>query len=427
MVYNVVMKAKEKLVSYRNFPYGLKRDGLFNAIPLSQEKFESLKSSLEYEHFDNNYMPRIYLQITGRCNLKCKHCFSAIDNNPLVTQLSLTQIKELFKQARDCGVFALIITGGEPTVHPELIDILKCARENDLFLLDFNTNGFDLKEEVLDCFKELNFDPNIKISLDGIGKHDEFRGVKGSQERALKALELCKEKGFRIYSQTQVNKQTYDTLPALLDRVENMDLISIRLIKTTSTPRWQQNGQDDNFTFKEYYQKMYELLQYSINKGYKTPLDIWSLGHFYPQHLSTSFFDKEKVRDGRCQNYLCSAYHSMISIACDGNIYPCLEMQGIVNALGYTYGNIKESQLKDILNGGKYYDIQQYTRVDRINHNQQCQQCDYQEICQGGCPGLGMIYSNGDYLGIDQSCCQLFKSGMYEKFKKLIDDSRKQY
>jgi len=56
---------KQTLVSYKDFPYGIKRDGLFDAIPISEDRYNELKDELPYERFDNNYMPRMYLQING--------------------------------------------------------------------------------------------------------------------------------------------------------------------------------------------------------------------------------------------------------------------------------------------------------------------------------------------------------------------------
>jgi len=412
---------KEKLVSYRNLKYAIKREGLCNAIPIPEKRFNALRETLPYESFDNDYMPRMYLQITGRCNMRCKHCFSAVDNHPLVTEFPLEEMRDLFRQAREIGMYSVTLTGGEPTVYPYLMEALQSIRENELTLMDFNTNGYVLKDELLDEIQALGFRPNIKISLDGIGTHDDFRGVIGSEERALEAMRRCLERGFRTYAQTQVNRKTLAALPLLLDRVEDLGLTSVRLIKTVATPRWQENGPNDNLTFYEYYEEMLRLIEYQHQKNNKTNLDIWQMAYVDFSGLGTYRLSAEKVRRACQGEALCPAYTEMLSVGSDGKIYPCLEMQGVVNFFGYSYGSLKENSLKELVNQGKYRDMQSFTVVDRQRHHQECMACAYQTVCHGGCPGLAMIYSGGDYLGIDRSCCEFFKTGIYERTKALLE------
>jgi len=73
-----------------------------------------------------------------------------------------------------------------------------------------------------------------------------------------------------------------------------------------------------------------------------------------------------------------------------------------------------------ILNQGPYREVQKYTTDDRLSRNQECLTCEWSKCCQGGCRGLSMIYNNGDFLGVDRSCCEFFKTGIYEKFSKLL-------
>jgi len=389
-------------------------------IPVSEAEYNRLKAEVGAEAFDNIYMPRMYLQITSRCNMRCRHCFSAVDERPLTAELTLYEIRELLRQARAAGMCSVSLTGGEPTLHPALPEILRCIKENELTLLDFNTNGYELKEEIPDLFRELGFDPNIKISLDGIGTHDDFRMVAGSENKALEAMSLCAGKGFRTYAQTQVNRMTESGLPLLLDRVESLGLTSVRLIKTTSTPRWALCGKDYNFTFEEYNARMYSLACRQIEKKHKTALDIWQIGYLDPEQHRFNF-SCEKVKRPDMGDSLCPAYGKMISVGANGKVYPCLEMQGVVDSFGYDFGNIREKSLRDILNEGAYHNILQYTVTDRQKLHEECLTCGWKELCQGGCPGMAMIDSQGDYLGIDKSCCAFFKNGFYEKFKSLSE------
>lgn len=416
------IKQGDILVSYRNLPRGLKRQGIFDVIPINDEKeFEELKKQIPYVHFDNYYMPRVYLQITGRCNFNCKHCFAAEDNNPLVTEWDYEEILKLLDQCRDCGVCGFTITGGEPTVHPHFMDIIDAIYERGMALLDLNTNGYLLTQEMLDHLKELGADPNIKISLDGLGAHDFMRGVPGAEEKALEAMKMCIKAGFRTYSQTQINRKTIDTIPHTLDVFDDMGLYSARLIKTTATPRWEKNAKDADYTFEEYYRKMIEISLEYIKKPHNMMLDIWEFFDVEPMGMELFSPAWSLVKNSKCSDNdpICKAFSKMISIGSDGEIYPCLEMQGVVNSLGYKYGSLKEKTLREILNEGPYRDVQLYTSGQRRDHNKECVECKYKDVCTGGCPGLSLIYSHGDIIGVDKSRCDFFKTGVYEEFEKV--------
>ena len=82
--------------------------------------------------YDNYYFPRMNLMITGKCNLNCLHCFNAKDNAPLNTELTFEQIINILDQAKEIGVHAFTITGGEPLVHHHFLDIIKAIYERDV-------------------------------------------------------------------------------------------------------------------------------------------------------------------------------------------------------------------------------------------------------------------------------------------------------
>ena len=65
----------------------------------------------------NRYFPAMNWMITGKCNYNCIHCFNAADNAPLMSEWSMDEADRLLDQARDCGINAFTITGGEPMLH----------------------------------------------------------------------------------------------------------------------------------------------------------------------------------------------------------------------------------------------------------------------------------------------------------------------
>ena len=132
-------------------------------LPCKQGEHPSEWSA--YRHIENRYFPKMNLMITGKCNYNCLHCFNAADNAPLMSEWTFEELCDLFDQARDCGIHAFTITGGEPMVHKRFMDILREIHRRDMFVAELNTNGYFLTQEVLDGMKETGCRPLMKISL----------------------------------------------------------------------------------------------------------------------------------------------------------------------------------------------------------------------------------------------------------------------
>jgi tetraether lipid synthase len=114
------------------------------------------------------------LLITNRCNLRCSYCFMNAGASGHVYEPSLEQIRELMLQARNerpMGSKAIQITGGEPTIREDLLDIVHIAKEVGFSHVQVNTNGIKLADDVDFCreLKEAKVN-TIYMSFDGVTK-----------------------------------------------------------------------------------------------------------------------------------------------------------------------------------------------------------------------------------------------------------------
>ena len=88
---------------------------------------------------------KVLLQITERCNMRCKHCFvsSLSEGN----DLSFETIKEqILPKLKEANVTRVTLTGGEPMVHRNIMDIIKLFNENKIHIT-LCTNALGLNEE----------------------------------------------------------------------------------------------------------------------------------------------------------------------------------------------------------------------------------------------------------------------------------------
>ena len=90
----------------------------------------------------------VALEITGRCNLNCKYCFSDKCNK----DMHLSDVKKVLDQVDNMNVFEVCISGGEPFLHPNILEIFDyCSKKK--FNVSIVTNGTLLDEKTI---KELD-------------------------------------------------------------------------------------------------------------------------------------------------------------------------------------------------------------------------------------------------------------------------------
>src|SRR3972149_501574 len=112
------------------------------------------------------------LSLTSECNLTCDHCYARVYSETKV--LPKRVLEGILEQASSLGCFFFVLTGGEPMLYPDLLDILGNHR-NSLFILI--TNGTLISDDVV---KKLSRSPNIipVVSLaGGLEDTDKRRGT----------------------------------------------------------------------------------------------------------------------------------------------------------------------------------------------------------------------------------------------------------
>ena len=121
--------------------------------------------------------------------MKCAHCYEDAGKRNS-NELSHQEIIRGLETISKAGVTSIAFSGGEPTSNPHITDYIKLTRELGMYPA-MATNGYALsKMSKLNKFKDAGLE-FIQISIDGLNPetHDSFRGVEGSWNRAIKAVE----------------------------------------------------------------------------------------------------------------------------------------------------------------------------------------------------------------------------------------------
>ena len=180
----------------------------------------------------------IGVQLTTRCNLQCVHCYVNAPSN----DLSVATFTRIAQQACDADCACMDFTGGEPTCHPQLSEILRTLCVHDLSCT-FVTNGWSFPETFPLLASYQRQVRHVSFSLENASAdlHDQCRG-QGSFDRVLHAAELCAQANMPFGFRMTVTRANLDALPAMLALAEARGASALALIPLMPTPRTSLNG-----------------------------------------------------------------------------------------------------------------------------------------------------------------------------------------
>jgi len=132
-------------------------------------------------------------EITPRCNNNCSHCYinlPAGDKISISKELSFEEIDRISDEAIEMGVYAVLITGGEPLLRPDFKDIFMLLKKKG-FLVSVFTNATLINQKIIDMFKK--YPPrNIEVSVYGVTRetYESISRVPGTFKAFIKGVDL---------------------------------------------------------------------------------------------------------------------------------------------------------------------------------------------------------------------------------------------
>ena len=159
--------------------------------------------------------------INNSCNFACRHCYSRNDtHDELPREILFACLEKVFK----AGVLSINFGGGEPLLHPNLLEIAAFASGLGL-RVSMNSNGWLIDEQMAITLKKAGFS-KVGISIDSHlpELHDDFRGVSGSHARAKAALGHLASAGISTSISTVICRINNDTVEDLVSFAKEYQL-----------------------------------------------------------------------------------------------------------------------------------------------------------------------------------------------------------
>lgn len=157
-------------------------------------------------------------EITRSCPLSCRHCRAEAQSRRDPYELTTTEGHNLIGQAVAAGARVFVVTGGDPLARHDVFDFLATAAESGMHVGFSPSVTPRLTPSAMARAIEVGAG-TIHLSLDGAGPatHDAFRGVNGSFERTLRAIDTAAGLGARLQVGTTVSRRTIGDLPRVAE------------------------------------------------------------------------------------------------------------------------------------------------------------------------------------------------------------------
>ena len=323
-------------------------------FPFSKEIEDKYNGNKEYSWF--SFAPgKIEIDITSQCNLSCIHCSRDSQNSIPNTQLSLSEIKTILKNAILTGTKSLNIMGGEPTCSPFLFEICDFAKKLGYGSLNTSSNGWNINEKI--AKKLSRYFDKVQLSLHGATQisHDKIVGKKGAFNQIINACKNLKKYGVNVRISCTVMQENYNEIPQIANFVSSIGANNLRFLVLSPLGRGKNLAQ---WSMEER-NKIGNILKNVSQEIYQKNTDLKIEAGGFPSI--------EEIRTD-VTFYGCPAGRDLLYISSDGNVSCC----GVIEEY---IGNIREQSILDIWHSEKLI------KLRSLNEGE----CSFKGICSGPC------------------------------------------
>ena len=327
--------------------------------------------------------------ITNRCNLRCRHCYQSSRHEALPDELNTAQRLAVVDQLGRAYVPMLAIAGGEPTICPDLLAVLRRAAEYKMHTT-IATNGVTMTPRRADELADAGV-RYVEISLDSTdpARHDAFRGMDGMWDRAVRGARLvAAHPRLRLGIAMCVHRGNVGEVRDMIEFAiglgagcfAHFNFIPVgrglKMVHGDITP---DQREDLLGLLNETMQSgRIGVISTAPQLGRTCLTHAGDDGRTACSHAGSGSGAKARV----VAKYLggCGAGRTYVCIEPNGDVTPCVYLPHRV------MGNLKDDPLERIFRG-QYYDLLN-DRTNRLHH---CGACDYANYC-GGCRARSDAY-----------------------------------
>ena len=313
----------------------------------------------------------VQIDLTYRCNERCVHCYLDHDDHG---EMTTAEIKHLFEEMADAGVFILTLSGGEIFLRKDFFELLEYARRDLQFCVKLKTNALLIREREAARIRDLGVE-SIQISIYSHRPevHDAITLIPGSLKRSLDAIRFLKSQGLRVIIANVLMVQNMADYPGV--RALAAELGVECTLDPTITPMMDGDrgvlslgvGRDE------------------LRQVFRDTALVGDVEEFCAVATNP---DEDAL-----ENLPCSAGHTSCYVSPYGDVFPCVQFP-------LPTGNVRQRRFIDIW---RHSDEMNDVRSIRLKDLSTCTSCTHVTKCSR-CPGLA--YLEGNMRGPSSQDCE---------------------
>lgn len=314
---------------------------------------------------------KITIILTRRCNQRCEFCFDA--SNILcpgaVSHMSLDTVDRIIDTLRvstdDPSSFNVTLSGGEPTLHPQFLEVLQRISTAG-FTITILTNGqrFASRRFMAEVLRYNIW--NLQFSIEGASPevHDRRVGCRGAWERLVRAIENARAFGVRFITNTTMTHTSVQDMFPVIDFLNELGVPKMNIGNTL--PECAGRNRKVMMEYPEVVEIAERLTLYALSKripfSFITPLPLC-------------------LKAGRVISNpsVCSAGRYSMIIDVDGTFRPCSVSNPPGQSLPRVEAGLPHAQVCDQLD----VVVSEYVRSDVPI---ECRRCSQLSECRACCP-----------------------------------------
>lgn len=320
------------------------------------------------------------IEITDRCNLKCKHCYRSQNS---LTLWDVKNFENTLIKLKEMGTLHIVFAGSEPLMHPNIVEFIELIAKHG-FVLTLQSNVTLLNDRILVALKKCTV-KMIFVSLytDKPELHDMITSSCGSFDKTVNAIKMLQNNGFVVRASISifdVNKDEVYAVDSLCKELGVQAGYNFKIIPAIESGK-------DTVSMNSFNEK--QMLEYITSPTLK---------------LYEGEIRRSRLKEGIVPVHYCTTGFRSITITYDMKVVIC-------NAFRKVCGALKDSDLVDIWNDST--ELNDWREV-KSKVNKKCLTCDAYQYCEP-CPAHSYT-STGDDTKIDDNTCTY---GIM--FKKVCD------
>jgi radical SAM protein with 4Fe4S-binding SPASM domain len=353
--------------------------------------------------------PIVVWNITRTCNLRCVHCYSDSMAQKYPGELNWEQMQAVVRDLAAYKIPSLLLSGGEPLVHPRFFDLVETASAAGL-KLTISTNGTLIDEAAAARLKAAEV-AYVGISLDGIGEiHDEFRGKKGAFEAAVRGFKHCENVGQKTGLRMTLTRHNVENIERILDFIEEQEIQRVCFYHLVPAGRGASLQVLDPVEIRRAIDTIIARVQCWHDRGetrevltVTQPADGAYLLHRMERENHPNLAQARQLLgwNGGGAN---SSARAVANIDTQGEVHPDQFWQDV------RLGNVKLAPFSAIWEGGHPASAPLLDEIRSLGLSGgerlrgRCGTCKWFSVCGGGFRTRAAFANDGDFLGSDPAC-----------------------